>query len=92
MTLTDTGNVCHQIVASLRDNWLKTCSPQTARQPVSFLYQNGRELLEVALWASKQLILSLEALRHSFLEEVPRTNQEKTFLLLDSVIPACTVT
>lgn len=65
--LTDTGDVCHQKVASLWHYGLKPCSPQTRGQLVPFLLQNCGQLLEVALLTSEQLVFSLKALSYSFL-------------------------
>lgn len=89
--LTDTGDVCCQIVASLGHNGLKTSSPQTRRQHVPFFLQQGRQLLKVTVWAPKQLVLSLKALGHSFLQEAPWTNKKKDLASLTLVHFGCCV-
>lgn len=65
--LTDGGNVCDHEVASLWHDGLQTHTLQAGGQLLPLVVQQGGQLLEVALWTPKHLVLSLKALSHCLL-------------------------
>lgn len=59
--LTDRGDVCHHVIASLWHDGLQTHTLQARGQLRSLLVQQCRQLLEVTLWGPKQLVFSLKS-------------------------------
>lgn len=66
-SLTNRGEVCCHEISSLWHDGLQTHTLQQRGQFVLLVVQHGRQLLEVALWSPKHLILSLKPTSHSFL-------------------------
>ena len=65
--LTDRGDVCDHKIASLRHDGLQTNTLQTRGQFLPLVVQQSRQLLEVALWRPKHLVLSLKPLSYCLL-------------------------
>lgn len=67
LSLTDGGEVCCHKISSLWHDGLQTHTLQQRGQFVLLVMQHGWQLLEVALWSPKHLVLSLKPSSYSFL-------------------------